>query len=92
MENTEENKWKYYVVRLWKPSKNLFTVITKNRYVFLSRERAEEELKRCQKVVDMHTEFKNYKCAINAYKTYKLKKGDEIMDNKYVVWTFRSRK
>jgi len=96
MENTEENKWKYYVVHLWKPSKNLSTIITKNRYVFLNRERAEEELKRCQKVVDMHAkvknEFKNYRCTINAYKTYKLKKGDEIMDNKCVVWTFRSRK
>ena len=91
-----ENKSKYYVVSLWKPSKNLSTIITKHRYVFLNRKRAEDELKRCQEVVDMRAKFKdeskNYRCTMNGYKTYKLKKGDEIMDNKYVVWTFKSRK
>jgi len=96
MENMVEDKRKYYVVSLWKPSKNLSTIITKNRYVFLNRERAEEELKRCQKVVDMHAkfknEFKNYRCTMNVYKTYKLKKGDEIADNKFVIWSFRSKR
>jgi len=97
MENTEKNKMKYYVVRLWKPSTNLSAIVTKSRYVFLNKERAEEELKRCQEVVDRYAkfkdEFKGYRCTINVYKKYKLKRDDEIADNKDVAWTFvRSRK
>jgi len=93
---SKENEQKYYVVRLWKPSTNLSAIVTKCRYVFLDKERAEEELKRCQKVVDTFAnfgdKFKNYRCTINVYKTYKLKKNDEIADNEFVVWTFNKKR
>ena len=94
---SKENECKYYVVRLWKPSTNLSAIVTKSRYVFLNKERAEEELKRCQEVVDSYAgfkdEFKGYRCTMNVYRTYKLKNGDEIADDKDVVWDFiRSRK
>jgi len=90
--NEIKNGLKYYVVRLWKPSTNLSAIVTKSRYVFLNKERAEEELKRCQEVVDKYAEFKDefkgYRCTMNVYKEYKLKKGDEIADDKDVVWDF----
>jgi len=95
--NEIKNEPKYYVVRLWKPSTNLSAIVTKSRYVFLNKERAEEELKRCQEVVDNYSkfkdEFKDYRCTMNVYKKYKLKRGDEIVDDKDVVWVFiKSRK
>ena len=82
------DKEKYYVVRLWIYNGGRYYNL-KHRYRFRSLERAEEELKRCQEVIRSYNNT-DYQCTLSAYK---LKKGDEIMDDdKEIGWSFRGRR
>jgi len=95
MENTEEDKWKYYVAYLIRSAKNNRFPTVLHRYVFLNPERAVEEEKRCEEAVKMYAKpgKYDYLCYTQRFKTYKMKKGDEIMDNeKDIDWSFKSRR
>jgi len=85
IENTEEDKEKYYVVRLLKFNGRYYDLY---KYRFRSQENARKELRRCRKAIQSCTKVDDCKCTLSVY-DYEIttnEKDKTMSDNENIDW------